>query len=208
MLVFLDESGDSGRSFQRGSSQYFTLAAVGFETARDAADCHARLVDLQVRLGMHPRAEFHFRTDSHHRRQLVLAQRRSSRFLLSAFTIDKGLLGGASEANGKQRLYQQASVGAQAGFGDALTSAHLTLDGSRETAFQRQLGSHLKHAFGGEDRGRIAAISIQRSSSDPLLQAADYCAGVINRIVLGKIGAAGYLEALEPKLVRRTVWPQ
>ena len=39
MLVFIDESGDSGLKIEQGSSRYFTVSLVMFEDNDDALAC-------------------------------------------------------------------------------------------------------------------------------------------------------------------------
>ena len=43
MLVFIDESGDSGLKIEKGSSRYFTVSLVVFEDNDEALACDQRI---------------------------------------------------------------------------------------------------------------------------------------------------------------------
>lgn len=42
MLVFIDESGDSGLKIEQGSSRYFTVALVVFEDLEESLACEQK----------------------------------------------------------------------------------------------------------------------------------------------------------------------
>ena len=50
MLVFIDESGDSGLKIGEGSSRYFTVALVVFEDREEATACDQRIELLKREL--------------------------------------------------------------------------------------------------------------------------------------------------------------
>lgn len=63
MLVFIDESGDSGLKIEEGSSRYFTVALVVFEDREEATACDQRIELLKRELGWQD-GEFHFKRNS------------------------------------------------------------------------------------------------------------------------------------------------
>ncbi len=60
MLVFFDESGDTGWKFGCGSSELFTVTMVVFEEREEAQDCDDRITLLRRELGKTADYEFHF----------------------------------------------------------------------------------------------------------------------------------------------------
>ena len=52
MLVFIDESGDSGLKFEHGSSRFFTIALVVFGNNNEAIACDQRIGLLRKELGV------------------------------------------------------------------------------------------------------------------------------------------------------------
>lgn len=68
-VVYIDESGDEGFSFDKGSSEWFILSAVITVQAKDIQV--VKLVDtVRTRLGKQPKATLHFR-DLKHEHRLV-----------------------------------------------------------------------------------------------------------------------------------------
>lgn len=64
MLVFIDESGDTGLKVDQGSSRYFTIALVLFDDNEEAVACDQRITLLRKELGWVPDREFHFKHNS------------------------------------------------------------------------------------------------------------------------------------------------
>jgi len=71
MLVFIDESGDSGLKISEGSSRFFIVALVVFEDREEATACDRRIELLKRELGRKDK-EFHFHRNSHNIRTLFL----------------------------------------------------------------------------------------------------------------------------------------
>jgi len=64
MLVFIDESGDSGMKGRPGSSKFFVVTAVIFEENEEADDCAKRIVACREGMNLDSRFEFHFNSCS------------------------------------------------------------------------------------------------------------------------------------------------
>ncbi|MEK7189873.1 MAG: DUF3800 domain-containing protein [Patescibacteria group bacterium] len=64
MLVFIDESGDSGLKIEKGSSRYFTVGLVVFEDNAEALACDQRMQLLKSESGLSENTEFHFKRNS------------------------------------------------------------------------------------------------------------------------------------------------
>ena len=50
MLVFIDESGDTGRKLDKGSSRYFVIVLITFEDNDEALACDQRIALLRKEL--------------------------------------------------------------------------------------------------------------------------------------------------------------
>ena len=61
MLVFIDESGDSGFKFDKGSSEFFNVSLVIFNDNDEANACDNRIQLLKKELGKSNNWEFHFK---------------------------------------------------------------------------------------------------------------------------------------------------
>ena len=89
MLVFVDESGDSGRKIQNGSSKYFVVCAVTFEDHEIANNCDRRIDLLREVLRLPPTFEFHFAHNSKKIRLAFLDAVSPYQFYYHVFALNK-----------------------------------------------------------------------------------------------------------------------
>jgi hypothetical protein len=89
MLVFIDESGDSGLKLEQGSSKYFTIALVAFEDREEAIACDQRIGLLKRELGWSGNSEFHFNKNSIRVRKIFLEAVLPYDFFYYGVVIDK-----------------------------------------------------------------------------------------------------------------------
>ncbi len=66
---------------------------------------------------------------------------------------------------------------------------------------------YLRRELNSAQREKIRHVKIGRSSGDPLIQLADYVAGVTNRLYEGKAGAELYEAYLRKKRRSQSKWP-
>jgi len=64
MLVFVDEAGDVGFKFSKGSSRLLIVTIVLFEDHGEAKNCDLRIDLLRNELQLPKRFEFHFNQNS------------------------------------------------------------------------------------------------------------------------------------------------
>lgn len=211
MLVFVDESGDSGRKILNGSSLYFVVAAVTFEDFDEANACDQRIDRLRDELNLAPNYEFHFSKNSKKVRQAFLNAVSPYPFFYHVFALNKDpqKLWGPGFDN-KSSLYKYA-VGVTFENAKAwLDNAIVVIDQSGNKQFQGELARYLrKRIKDSEGKRLIKKVKQQRSQGNNLLQLADYVACVSNRYIAGKTDAlelrGRYLCTHEISL---QVWPK
>ncbi len=64
MLVFVDESGDTGLNLAQGASPLSIITLVVFEENEEAQAAHDRIALLRRELGKNDGIEFHFKENS------------------------------------------------------------------------------------------------------------------------------------------------
>ena len=187
MLVFVDESGDTGRKILNRSSRYFVVALIIFDDDNEAQMCNLRIDQLREELW--PRGgEFHFSHNSKAIRERFLATVAPYRFNYHVFALNKdpGVLYGPG-FNRKESLYKFT---ANLVFENALSELHdakVILDQSGDRKFQRELKGYLQRRVSDVNGGAvIKKITSKPSHRENLLQIADYVAGVSNRVVCGR----------------------
>lgn len=208
MLVFVDESGDLGFKFDRGSTRFFTMALVVFDNGEDALACQRAIEVMRDRLELHASYEFHFHGDSHDRRLAFLSTVARQDFSCYTFTLDKAsprLTGPGFKY--KSPGYKWVCRIALENAGSDLQDATVIIDGSGERRFRQQIKEYLRRELNSEQREKIREVKVSRSSSDPLIQLADYVAGVTNRLHEGKAGADQYDAYLRRKRRSQRKWP-
>ncbi len=211
MLIFIDESGDLGFQFTKGSSQFFTLALMVFESGIHSAVCQQRILTLREGLHVPAHYEFHFHRDNHERRLAFLRTVQHCDFTVYSFTLNKERIWAESALQGKAAyriVCQYTLENVRDGIKHlSLTEASLVIDSSGERRFKQELTTYLKREMNrGGIRG-INRIKMSRPESDPLIQLADYVAGVTNRLYLGKDGAEQYEQLLARKRRSKRRWP-
>lgn len=210
MLVFVDESGDLGFKFDRGSTRFFTIALVVFATSEAALACQRAIERVRGRLELPPSYEFHFHRDSHDRRLALLSAVARHQFACYTFTFDKAALrlsgAGVSHRSSDYRWVCRIAL-ANVASDLELQDATVVIDGSGERKFREQLRTYLRRELTSEQREKIRKVKVSRSSSDSLLQLADYVAGMTNRLYEAKAGAEQYDAYLRHKRRSQRKWP-
>lgn len=183
MLVFVDESGDSGLKLGQGSSKFFTVAIVIFEDNEEAMACDQRIELLKKELGWSRRGEFHFRNNSDKIRKKFLKAVTPYNFFYYGIVFRKNPAVLTSKTLFDKKTFYKYACGLV--FENAkskLNEAIVTIDESDSTDFRSELSKYLRRKMNeGKKRVLIKKVKMQRSSSNNLLQLADYIAGVINR---------------------------
>ncbi len=211
MLAFVDESGDTGRKLEQGSSSHFVVAMVTFEDHDDALACDDRITALRSELKLSQRQEFHFAVNSNRLRKAFLEAVTPFPFSYHVFALNKDprKLYGPGFAY-KDSLYKYASRLTFENAKPYLNSAIVVMDECGNRKFRIELAKYLRARIKGEGGNQlIKKVKLQRSSGNNLLQLADYVACVATRVING---AADGLELRRKYLAAHElsfeVWPK
>ncbi len=158
MLVFLDESGDTGLKLNAGSSQYFIVVMIVFEDHDEAQAADDRLTLLRRELGKSADFEFHFTENADRVRQAFFDAVVPYNFFYFGFVIDKAKLYG-SEFHFKESFYKYVCGLIFENAKPHLDNAIVKIDGSGDREFRRQLETYLKKRI--NDRASIHRIEGQ-----------------------------------------------
>ena len=209
MLVFIDESGDSGLKITEGSSRYFSIALVVFGDREEAASCDQRIELLAKEVGWDSVSEFHFKNNSHKIRKAFLSAVAPYNFFYYGIVINKDpekLYGEGFKH--KQSFYKYTCNLLFENAKERLENAIVVIDESGSLDFKQQLGTYLRKKINTSSENHIYKIKMQRSSSNRLLQLADYVSGVINRKVQGKKDSEEYHRLIAHREINVQIWPK
>jgi hypothetical protein len=145
MLVFIDESGDSGLKIEKGSSKFFTVALVAFEDHEEAIACDQRISLLRRELGWKEGSEFHFNKNSKEIRKSFLKAVLPYNFFYYGIVINKDpqKLWGEGFRN-KESFYKFACGLVFSNAKEKMTNAIVVMDKSGSSNFRLSLSKYLR----------------------------------------------------------------
>src|SRR5713101_4433532 len=94
MLVFIDESGDAGFKLQGGSTKFFVVTLVIFDSHDEALKADQRIDLLRAELNLRKEFEFHFSKLDKTRREAFLTALRVFDFYYFAIVMNKSEMTG------------------------------------------------------------------------------------------------------------------
>jgi hypothetical protein len=208
MYVYLDESGDAGFEFKRGSSRYFVVALMLVDDPRPLREA---VSTYRREIGWPKHREFKFAKASHEIRRDFLSAIRFQPLTIRCLVVDKEALLVADPRVRRDAYVAMIRSALQEALQD-VTMAHVIIDESFEGRSKKaSFSSDLRHAVSnptGRGARTLRAVSYRRSRSDDLLQAADMIVGAIayahkhdnhvyRRIIQSKIAVERFLPEME-----------
>ena len=178
MFVYLDESGDTGFKFNRGSSRYFVITLL---LVTDPIPIHAAIDELRISLGFERGNEFKWVNSSEHVRWAFLRMLRRQEFTARVLVIDKTVM--TMPQMRKRDMFYNFLVRLILTHDDgAIRDAIVILDESVKSKKSKQhLAANLRRELNAERASRkIRDIRFHASHTDNLVQAADMLTGAVN----------------------------
>ncbi len=208
MLVFIDESGDTGLAIDRGATKYFAMFMVAFEDHDDAIACDQRINLLKRELDLSQTFEFHFHRNSDRVRNSFLRAVLPYQFFYYGIVIDKKKLT-KDWFNIREPFYQYAAGLLFENAKERLDQAIVVVDRSGRQLFKYQLASYLKEKMNQQNGHHfIKKLKMQDSKSNNLLQLTDMVAGAVHRSLLyADIDSQQFRAIIKPREIRVQTWP-
>jgi hypothetical protein len=211
VLVFIDESGDAGFKFGRGSSKYFVIAAVVFTDNFSADSCDRAIEALRRDHAFSLEREFHFTECSDKLREAFFRCVAPEAFSYYAFVIDKArLYAGAPTFSDGKSFYQFAVSVVCDNARKLMRDAKVVIDKHGDRAFKQQLEKTLKRQMTDADGCcLIRKVRMEASHSNNLVQLADMVCGAVARSYNAAMPEGGRFRKLLVRRERRVqLWPQ
>lgn len=207
MLVFLDESGDAGMKLGRGSSPYFIVGAVSFESQDEASACDAAVDDLKRKLSLGTVFEFHYVDNTRRQQRAFLETVSRFDFRTHILAIDKTRLS-RQAVSFNENLYRVAAGLTFESAREHLHDATVVIDGSGDRTFRRQFQSYLKASINLDNQKHVGSVKIQPAHQNNLLQLADYVASITGGYLNNRTAGVSYRrEFLQHREETFRVWP-
>lgn len=209
MLVFIDESGDSGINQSSSSSKNLIVTLVLFEDRAEAQRADDRIAALRRELGLHPGFEFHFSKLKQEWRELFLRVTGLFEFIYFSIVLDKAELSKRGYTKPRD-LYRYACNLVFQAAKPYLRNANVVMDGSGSQQFRKELATHLRRHVNGpeDDGGHIAKVRLQDSHTNNLLQLADMVCGAVARSLTDKPRASACRKLISHCEMEVSIWPK
>jgi hypothetical protein len=179
--VYVDESGDSGMQGKPGSSLYFVVAAVLFDSDESAKRCRAAIRGLHESLGWSSRQEFKFNRANKEIRSQFFNAVRDHDFWFNAVVLNKKSLTGPG-FQFKDPFYKYTVRLVFTNAKSYLEAATVVMDQCGSRDFRQQMEKYLKAQMTGKDGAcPIKSVRTEKSHACELVQMADMVAGAVAR---------------------------
>ena len=180
MLVFVDDSGDPGFKFDKGSTRYFVIALVIFSDDLEAEKTAVAIKELRRKLGFPDKMEFKFFKSSREVRERFLHAVTGFDFKVRCLVIDKTKLYSDELKNNKDSFYSYA-IKMVLKHSTEVRDAKVKIDGSGDRLFRRNFLYYLRKQLNDKERKIIKHCKLVDSKENVLIQLADMVAGSIRR---------------------------
>lgn len=210
MLVFIDESGDSGLKLDSGSSEQFVVSLVIFHDY-DEADKVDRIIEALKRdTCRSPFFEFKFNEVARKHKRRFLGEIATFDFYYLSIVINKRHLYGEGMKK-KESFYKYACRLVFENAKSNLEEAIVVIDGSGSKEFKRGLAAYLKKQINSKQSPcrHIKKVKMEDSKSNNLLQLADMICGAVARsFKKDKTDSEDYRRIIKRREKYVQLWPK
>ncbi|MDR2538986.1 MAG: DUF3800 domain-containing protein [Bifidobacteriaceae bacterium] len=177
-LVFIDDSGDPGFKLGGGSSDFFVIAAVIFDSVDDANKLREKIRECKKHLRLVENYELKFYSTKKRYVTYILKNTTSIPFRVETMVIDKSNFRIGEYDVGHMSLYYFTIR--ELLLKSKLFDAFVVLDGKNESTYRRDVKSYIRNQLNTNSR-RVRQIRFVDSKSEALIQFADLVVGSVRR---------------------------
>ncbi len=183
MLIFMDESGDTGFKLKTASSQYFVLTMVIFDNLEVAEKANEAINQLHKDLKFDSSKEFKFSTGTSNKFKTTFLNKLSKfDFRYRSIVINKEELLKREPVHPEDSLYMLVTDQLFLRAHDRINNAAVFIDRTAQSkTFIQRFNHYLKKKLNTDMNKLIGEIKHKDSKSNNLLQLADMVCGAIYR---------------------------
>lgn len=179
MLVFIDESGDSGFKLQKGSTTSFVVALVIFDENLDAEETALEIKKYRKKIGKTERFEFKFNKCNKELRIGFLKAVKKCNFRIRVIVFEKEKIYSLNLKRKTETFYKFVIRQVLQHNGKTIKNAKIKLDGLGERKFRKALSTYLRRYLNTNKERIMENLRFVDSNSNVLIQLADMVAGAI-----------------------------
>jgi hypothetical protein len=196
MIIYIDESGDSGFKIEKGSSRYIVISAVIFKREKDAQIVVDKINEYKKKLKYSSSYEFKFNKTN---KKIILGFLKSigrCDFEIYSVIVDKTGINLFHNVS-KRKVYDYLLTVLLDKCASTKEITHIQLDGTAERALTNSIKTHLRNNLTNKIEFKFV-----NSATDSLIQVADIVVGSVKRSYDSKKGDAFlYIKMLEKRII-------
>lgn len=181
MLIFIDDSGDTGFKFDRGSTSHFIIAMVIFDDELEAQKTAVAIKELKREIGFGDNTEFRFFKTKDKYKIKFLKRINKFNFRVRCLVVDKTIVYSEQLQNNKNSFYSYFIKETLKNNNSTIIDAKIRLDGGGNRNFRKTFITYLRKELNSKDKKIMKNFKMVDSKRDVLIQMADMVAGSINR---------------------------
>lgn len=201
MIIFIDESGDSGFKIEKGSSAYLIISLIVFYTEKDRQNTVEKISMYKKRIKYPSSYEFKF---SKTKKSIIVGFLKSTsrcQYSIKSIIVDKKELG-ISKRVPRIKIYNYLLVLLLGRILDKNERTEIRLDGVAEKEFRKAVQAYLRKNL----KEMKINLKMVNSKSDVLIQLADIIVGSIRRSYLKEKGDKNlYKDIIKDKIVEEWI---
>jgi hypothetical protein len=181
MLVFIDDSGDPGFKFEKGSTKNFVISLVIFEDDLEAEKTAIAIKELKRSLRFPDSVEFKFNKSDRKVRVKFLETINPFNFKIRSLVVDKKKIRSDELKGNKESFYGYFIKTALKYSNNSISKAKIKIDGSGDREFKKSFLSYLRKELNSKQTKILENCKLVDSKGSVLIQMADMIAGSIRR---------------------------
>lgn len=181
MLVFIDDSGDAGFKFDKGSSRFFVISCIIFEDDLEVLKTSVAIKELRRRLKLVDYREFKFNNSTKKIREEFLKAVNPFEFIVRCVVVNKALIKNDKLKSQKEAFYSYIIKLVLKYSGGSILNAKVRIDGSGGREFRRNFITYLRRELNSGEKTIMKNCQLVNSKSNDLIQMADMISGSIRR---------------------------
>jgi hypothetical protein len=199
MLIFIDDSGDPGFKFDKGSSTHFVIACVIFDDNLDAEETALKIKRFRRSLGWRDEQEFKFNKASKKIRQAFLNEVKNCNFRIRAIVVNKTSIKNTELRTDKNKFYNYIIKEVLVNNQGTILNASIRLDGHQDRSYKMATLTYFRQQLNQQNR-LLKNIRFVDSQKDSLIQLADMVASSIFRTTQNKTDKEEYKTIIREKI--------
>jgi hypothetical protein len=180
-LVFIDDSGDPGFKIDKGSTEFFVIAAVIFDDSLEAEKTAVGIKETRRKMGFSDAVEFKFNKSRRKIREDFLRSVNNFNFRIRCIVVDKKEIRSPELRSKKESFYNYTIKMLLQHSNESISEASVKIDGSGNKVFRKSFIAYLRKQLNSKKYKVIKSCKLVDSKNNVLIQMADMIAGSIRR---------------------------